>query len=365
VGVDVARFKSEFLADYWRRKGLPLRARAIGNIHTLLGWGSVTPALATVVARSGIARRLGEMALGIDRRRAMPGLARSTFAREFGRRASAGRGMETESRGPRPTDGDARRSVVVFNDTFTNYCHPEIGIAATEVLDRAGIRVRLVPHACCGRPLISQGLLDEARRLAGRNAETLAGATTAGERIVFLEPSCLSAVREDAPALLRGDSRRQAQAVARQCVLFEELLEHEWRTGSIDLAFERALPDGPRTILLHGHCHQKAMGLVSPALALLARLPSTTVIDLDAGCCGMAGSFGYATEHYEVSRAIGERRLLPAARAMTPDSMLVASGTSCREQIAHFAGVSAIHPAVLLRSVLAEAPTAAHAREPR
>ena len=149
------------------------------------------------------------------------------------------------------------------------------------------------------------------------------------------------------------DGQRQLQE--------EELLEDEWRTGSISLA----LRDGPRTILLHGHCHQKAMGLVSPARALLARLPSTTVVDLDAGCCGMAGSFGYAKEHYEVSRAIGERKLLPAARAMTPDSMLVACGTSCREQIAHFAGVSAIHPAVLLRSVLVDTPTAAPAREPR
>ena len=364
VGVDVARFKSEFLADYWQRKGMPLRPRAIGNIHTLLAWGSGIPGLATVVARSRIARRLGEMALGIDRRRAMPALARSTFAREFGRRASPRHGREKESRGSRATGGDGRRSVVLFNDTFTNYCHPEIGIAAAEVLDCGGITVRLVPHACCGRPLISQGMLDKARRLAGRNAEALAGAAAARERIVFLEPSCLSAVREDAPALLRGDLRRRAQAVASACVLFEEFVEHESRTSSIDLSIR----EGPRTILLHGHCHQKAMGLVSPARALLSRLPSSTVVDLDAGCCGMAGSFGYATEHYDVSRAIGERKLLPAVRAMAPDSVLVASGTSCREQIAHFAGVTAVHPAVLLRSVLAEGaprPSAPPQREPR
>ncbi|MGH9142115.1 MAG: heterodisulfide reductase-related iron-sulfur binding cluster, partial [Vicinamibacterales bacterium] len=132
------------------------------------------------------------------------------------------------------------------------------------------------------------------------------------------------------------------------CVLFEECLEQEWQAGRLRLD----LRAGPATVLLHGHCHQKAMGLLAPTRALLARIPGSAIVDLDAGCCGMAGSFGYAKEHYEVSRQIGERKLLPAARAMAPGSVLVAPGTSCREQVAHFTGVEALHPAQLLRSLL-------------
>jgi FAD/FMN-containing dehydrogenase/Fe-S oxidoreductase len=346
VGVDVARFKSEFLAEYWRRKGVPLRARAIGHIASLLKAGSMAPRLSTGMARSAAGRWLGEILLGIDRRRAIPALASSTFARDFERRNSS-RGAQ--GGGPLVESHEPSRSVVLFNDTFTNYCHPEIGMAAADVLDRAGFRARLTAHVCCGRPLISQGLLDDAKKLAAHNAEVLADVAAAGQRIVFLEPSCLSAVREDGPALLRGDAQRKARAVAAASVLFEELVEGEWRTGSIDLTVN----EGPRTILLHGHCHQKALGLVQPARALLGRIPSSTVVDLDAGCCGMAGSFGYSSEHYEISRQIGERRLLPAARSMTEGSVLVACGTSCREQVSHFTGVRAVHPAVLLQSLLA------------
>jgi Fe-S oxidoreductase len=207
---------------------------------------------------------------------------------------------------------------------------------------------------CCGRPLISQGLLDEARTLAQANANALYDAAARGERILFLEPSCLSAVREDAPALLRGDLQRKARVVAGASALFEDYLEREWQAGALSLPVRQ----GPAKVLLHGHCHQKAMGLLPSARALLGRIPSCTVIDLDAGCCGMAGSFGYAKEHYEVSRQIGERKLLPAARAITAGTVLVAPGTSCREQVAHFTGVTAVHPAQLLNSLLTTAGSA-------
>ena len=167
---------------------------------------------------------------------------------------------------------------------------------------------------------------------------------------MFVEPSCLSAVREDAPDLLRGTLREKARVVARHAVLFEEYLEREVGAGRATLP----LAGGPSEVLLHGHCHQQSMGLGAPAAALLRRIPGATVIDLDAGCCGMAGSFGYACEHYDVSQAIGERKLLPAARALPAGAVLVAAGTSCRHQVAHFTGVQAVHPAVLIRSLLEE-----------
>jgi Fe-S oxidoreductase len=341
VGVDVARFKSEFLAGYWQRHGLPLKTRVIGRIRTVSEWSSRVAPIANLVAGSGIGRWVNEKLLGIDRRRTPPAFARTTFAQRFADRA----------RPPAPSPQSPAPTVILFNDTFTNFNHPEIGVAAADLLDAVGIGVRLVPHGCCGRPLISQGLLDEARAAASVNVDALFDAASRGGRILFLEPSCLSAVREDAPSLLRGEAQRKARVVGDACMMFEEYVEQEWGAGRVALS----LRPGPSTVLLHGHCHQKAMGMLAPTRALLGRIPSCTVVDLDAGCCGMAGSFGYAKEHYEVSRQIGERKLLPAARAMSPGTTLVAPGTSCREQVKHFTSVTALHPAQLLKSLLPRA----------
>ncbi len=341
VGVDVARFKSEFLANYWKTRGTPFRARAIGNVAAVARWGSRLAPISNAIARSGLGRWAGEKLLGIDRRRLAPEWKRETFRKQFHR-----------SHPSRPScpSSPSRPSVLLFADTFTNHVHPDIGVAATEVLEAAGVEVRLAPHVCCGRPLISQGLLDAARALAQANTRALFEAASAGRPIVFLEPSCLSAVREDAAALLRGEEQRRARIVASASTLFDDYVETGWRSGALLLRMQ----PGPTSILLHGHCHQKAMGLLPSTRALLSRIPSARCVDLDAGCCGMAGSFGYAREHYDISRQIGERRLLPAARTLDAGSVLVAPGVSCREQVAHFTGAVAVHTAVLLRSLLEE-----------
>jgi Fe-S oxidoreductase len=237
---------------------------------------------------------------------------------------------------------------VLFADTFTEHVDPQIGEAALEVLTAAGLPTRVVPHGCCGRPLISQGLLDDARIVGAATVDALHDAAARGEAIVFVEPSCLSALREDVPALLRGEARARAETVATASVLFEEYLERELAAGRARLR----LRPGPRSVLLHPHCHQRSMGLAGAAAALLRRIPQATVTDLEAGCCGMAGSFGYAREHYDVSQTIGERKLLPAARDLASDAVLVAAGTSCRHQVAHFTAADAVHPAALLRSLL-------------
>jgi FAD/FMN-containing dehydrogenase/Fe-S oxidoreductase len=325
VGVDVARFKSEFLADYWQRHGTSLEARVLGNISSVAAWGSRLAPLSNWIGGSGPARRLNERLLGVDRRRRLPRFRRRTL------------------RDLAPTD-DGAADALLFTDTFTNHYDPEIGLAAMRVLQRAGLRVALASNHCCGRPQISKGLLAVAREMAERNTAALHAAALAGRPIVFCEPSCLSAVREDAPALLRGESRRRADDVAAASVLFEELAAP--LVGGLHLAH------GPTSVLLHGHCHQKSMGLVAPARTMLAAIPGATVVDLDAGCCGMAGSFGYARDHYEVSRAIGERKLFPAVRGRTEGSVVVAAGTSCRHQIADFTGETALHPAVLLDGLL-------------
>jgi Fe-S oxidoreductase len=237
--------------------------------------------------------------------------------------------------------------VLLFRDTFTEYYHPAIGLAGAAVLEASGTRVGLAPNVCCGRPLISQGLLDQARGRAAANTDRLAPLVDGGARLVFFEPSCLSAMKDDGPDLLRGEARQRARKVAAACQLFEEHLEQRLQQGA-----SLRLAAGPARILLHGHCHQKSMGLLAPARALLSRVPGATVVDLDAGCCGMAGSFGYTREHYDVSRQIGERRLLPAARSLEPGSVLVASGVSCRHQVEDFAATRALHAAELLRSLV-------------
>jgi FAD/FMN-containing dehydrogenase/Fe-S oxidoreductase len=327
VGVDVARFKSEFLADYWARHGVSRHARVLGNARSLARMGSALAPLANWVMKQDAVKSIAERLLGIDKRRGLPEFAARTLA----------------ARAPRVDD---QCGAVLFNDTFTNYYDPEIGVAALDVLRAGGLRAGIVDHACCGRPQISKGLLGGARDLAARNAAALFPHARAGRKIVFCEPSCLSAVREDAPSLLRGEIKEKALTVANASVLFED--------AAAEIVGALGLAAGPPEILLHGHCHQKSMGLLSPAKALLSKIPGSTVVDLDAGCCGMAGSFGYSADHYDVSRAIGERKLLPAVRNKKPGAVVVASGTSCRHQIKDFTTERAVHPAVLLRSLLAE-----------
>ena len=336
VGVDMARFKSEFLADYWRRNGTPLRARVLGHIRTLSALASRAAPLINPWLDRDWVRGLNERFFGIDRRRSLPRWARRTLARSW-RKGTARQGARSGA-----------PDVVLFNDTFTNYYDPEIGLAARDVLRAAGLTVGLAPHACCGRPLISQGLLAAARDRAANAVDRLHPLAAAGTPIVLLEPSCLSALKDDVPDLLRGEAQQRAREVAAACVLFEDYLNGRLADGGATLP----LRSGPEEILLHGHCHQKSLGLVAPAKALLERIPETRVTDLDSGCCGMAGSFGYAREHFDISQQIGERRLLPAARELGPGNILVAAGTSCRHQVHDFTGVRAQHPAVLLQSLL-------------
>src|SRR5262249_30588693 len=196
---------------------------------------------------------------------------------------------------------------------------------------------------CCGRPLISNGMLDQAVRLARHNVNRLhRWAEVAQLPIIACEPSCILTIQDDYPALLRGAERKKAEAVAAVCRTFEEFVE-AWLAGKGLQPFRQ----GPKKVLVQGHCHQRSLTGMEATLRLLRRIPGAEVIDLDAGCCGMAGSFGYEKEHYEVSRLVGEQRLFPALRQTDADSGGVAPGFSCRMQIQHFTGRTALHPAQL------------------
>jgi FAD/FMN-containing dehydrogenase/Fe-S oxidoreductase len=329
--VDMAKMKYEFLHHYHAVNGLPLRNRLFGHIARLSWLGSRLAPLSNWIARSWPNRWLMEWVAGIDRRRPLPAFARETFTDWFD--------------GRRPPLEAPRGDVVLFHDTFITYNAPEIGRAAVELLEAGGYRVQLVDKKCCGRPLISKGMLDEAKAHAAWNVARLLPWVDRGAAIVGLEPSCLLTLRDETVELVRTD---EARRVAASAFLLEEFLLRE-RARGLTLPFANG--NVRKRALLHGHCHQKAMVGTAPTVAAL-RWAGFEVAEVDSGCCGMAGSFGFEREHYDVSVTLGNRRLAPAVKAATAETEIVAPGVSCRQQIEHLAGRQAKHPAQVLREAL-------------
>ncbi len=330
ANVDMAKLKYEFLHHYYQANGLPLRNRLFGRIERINRLGSRMPGLVNWINGLGVTRWALERLAGIDRRRPLPALAAQSFTDWFARR-------------PAPAAAP-RGEVVLFHDTFVTYNTPEIGRATVELLEAGGYRVVLVDRKCCGRPLISKGLLAEAREHAAWNVTRLHPYAARGVAIVGLEPSCLLTLRDEYVDLLRTD---EARTVARQSALLEQFLLRERERG-LTLPFAGT----GRPALLHGHCHQKALVGTAPTVAAL-RWAGYEVSEVDSGCCGMAGSFGFETEHYDVSVALGNRRLAPAVKAAPAGTEVIAPGISCRQQIQHLAGRRAKHPAEALRQALA------------
>ena len=335
INVDMAKLKYEFLAHYYEAHGTPLRARLFANIERLNQVGSALAPLSTTIANLGVSRWALEKVAGIDRRRSLPPFARQPFDRWFRKHVSS-------------TGTNAKGKVVLFHDTFMNYNYPEIGQAAVAVLERAGYEVMLVAKKCCGRPMISKGMLEEARANAIYNVNLLAPYAEEGIPIIGCEPSCILTLRDEYPDLV---AEPHVQAVAANSFMIEEFLAQLHGRGELHIRFKEV----KRHLLLHGHCHQKALIGTGPSLTVLRLPPGFEVEEVDSGCCGMAGSFGFEHEHYELSRAIGARRLFPAVEAKRQTTNgefdVVAAGVSCRQQVEHFTGKRPKH----LVEVLAEA----------
>jgi FAD/FMN-containing dehydrogenase/Fe-S oxidoreductase len=329
--VDMAKLKYEFLNHYHAANGLPLRNRLFGRIERLNRLGARFAPLSNWLANSWPNRWLLEKFAGIDSRRPLPAFASETFEAWF--RAHRAEG-----------DGE-KGTVVLFHDTFNTYNTPGVAIAATRFLERAGYRVTLSEKRCCGRPMISKGMLAEARDNAAWNVERLFPLAEKGFAIVGLEPSCLLTLRDEYPELLRSE---KAKIVAAKSFLLEEFIVSERKAGKLSLVFN----GNGRKALLHGHCHQKALVGTAPTVDTL-RWAGFDVTEVDSGCCGMAGSFGFEKEHYDLSVAIANRRLAPAVRAADPNVEIVTSGISCRQQIEHLTGRKAKHVAEVLWESLA------------
>jgi len=335
LGVDMAALKTEALAAYYDQHGVPWRSRMFGSIRTLNRLGSAAFPLSNLAAGWRPARLMAERWLGISAARPLPRFQRQDLRRWFRRRAA-------------PARKASQGELIFLADSFTTFTEPSVGRSAIELLELAGWQVRLESAGCCGRASLSKGLVDQARRMAAAMADRLGEAAASGVPIVGVEPSCVLTLRDEYSALLPGDPRAQALAAATR--LPEELLVAAVAEDRLILPPENGLRG--RRVLFHGHCHQKALAGTTATMALLRSIPGADVIEVDAGCCGMAGSFGFEAEHYELSMSIGELRLFPAVRAEAEDTIIAATGVSCRQQIAHGTGRTARHPLEVIRDVL-------------
>jgi len=356
VGVDVATYKSEFLSHYYEGRVRPRSAYAFGNIDLWARVASHVPGLVNLTTQLSFLRDIAKVLAGIPRQRSIPAFAPESFKAWFHAQRTPGPRVARNGFGWRnassaaiepPHDRGALAPeappVLLWPDTFNNYFRPDTAKAAVGVLEAAGFRV-VVPRTnlCCGRPLYDHGMLDRAQALLLRILDELSPEIEAGIPIVGLEPSCVAVFRDELINLFPHDER--AQALSRQTVLLSEFLE----THAKDLP----LPQFNRKALLHGHCHHKSIMKMTAEEAVLHRLG----IDFQSpapGCCGMAGSFGFEVEKYDISVAIGELELLPAVRKAPTDWLIVADGFSCREQIAQGTNRHALHLAEVLQMALA------------
>jgi FAD/FMN-containing dehydrogenase/Fe-S oxidoreductase len=319
AGVDMAALKVEWLAEVRARTGMPALARGIGDFRRLAALAAPAAPLINVLAATPAARLLTDR-LGVAHERPLPVFARRPLTRRLGERRP-------------PAAGGARAAL--FVDCFIQYQEPGIGEALDRLLAAAGLRLELADVGCCGRTALSTGQIDKARAAARRAAPPLRDLARAAVQILVVEPSCLSMFRDDWGRLLPDDADvAQVAAAARPAL---ELVAELAAKGRLRFR-------GGGRALLHSHCHEKALAFAAATRRALAAVPDLELEELDAGCCGMSGVFGYEAAHYDVSVAIAERALLPAVRAARPDTVVLATGTSCRSQIHDLSGRAALHP---------------------
>ena len=330
--VDMAKLKSEFLHHYHASQGTPLRTRLFAHIATVNRVATKFRALSNFAMRSSFVKWIFEWFLGIDRRRPLPQLASTTFEEWF--------------KGRTPLESVETKGKVAFLcDTFTNYHRPEVGQATVGILEALGYEVLLPDRPCCGRTMISKGLLEDAKIHALRNVDLLYPYVQAGVKVIGIEPSCVLTFRDDYLDLLPDYDK--VKVVAEGTLLLEEFLLEIHDAGEMENRFNRV----DQHLVFFPHCHQKALLGSEPSLNILRLVPGQQVRELDSGCCGMAGSFGHEIEHYNLSMSIGESRLFPAIEE-AQDCKIVTNGFSCQQQIEDGTGRKTYHIAQVLAEAL-------------
>ncbi|HVW01225.1 MAG TPA: heterodisulfide reductase-related iron-sulfur binding cluster, partial [Planctomycetaceae bacterium] len=338
VNVDMATYKAEFLSHYYEGRLRPRHAYAMGWIFWWARLASLAPNLVNLVTHTPILGHLAKWAGGIAQKRSVPKFASQTFKQWFRER---------------PVKNADYPPVILWPDTFNNHFHPQTAKAAVEVLEDAGFRV-LVPQAalCCGRPLYDFGMLDTAKQMLRNILTELQAEIRAGIPMVGLEPSCAAVFRDELKNLMPDDE--DAKRLREQTYTLAEFLQKE---------ADYHPPQLKRKAVVHGHCHQKAIMKFESDKEILKRLGLDFEV-LDSGCCGMAGSFGFEAEHYDVSMDVGELKVLPAVRETANDTLLIADGFSCREQIQDGTDRKALHLAEVLQMALEQGELGREAKTP-
>ena len=330
--VDMTKLKTEALAQHYQEHRPPLHKLVFGRIHELSRWGSTFAPFSNWMLAFAPTRWLMQKTLHIHPDRRFPAFHRNTFTRRY-----------RAHRRAHPPKPSAKRAVI-FVDTFTEYNDPEVGMAAVRVLEAAGVQVDVTSPMTSGRPALSQGLAPYAQKAGRKVVDALLPYVREGIPVIGLEPSSLLTIRDDYPDLIQGDDARR---VAESVLLFDEYLTQLLEEDPRALPLERA----ETHFLVHGHCHQKSLVGEEPLFKVLDAIPGAGAESTEAGCCGMAGAFGYDADHYDVSKAIANDRLIPSIKEH-PNSVIVANGTSCRHQIVELTGRTPVHLAVALADAL-------------
>lgn len=332
--VDVAKLKMEFLQQYHDANGVPLRSRMIAHFATLTAWAARVPGLYNFLVQQPLTARLFKQLSGFAVQRSLPLLHAFSLKKWF------------KERQPAAIPPERRKGLVyLFCDEFTNYQDVEAGMHTVWLLEALGYEVQIPEHVQSGRALLSKGFLRKARQIAEQNIGLLEPVVHEMHPLIGVEPSAILSFRDEYPDLVRGEMQQKARKLAAHCLLLEEFLLREWQAGRIS---QDDFTDASQSILLHGHCQQKALVGIQPLKQVLSFPKNYRVTVIPSGCCGMAGSFGYEKEHYDLSMKIGELVLFPSVRAVPQQTLIAAPGTSCRHQIKDGTGKIALHPATIL-----------------
>ncbi len=335
--VDVAKLKMEFLQQYHDANGVPLRSWLVGNFSSLNKLASVAPFAYNFIFKNAPLRRIANRIVGFHPDRTMPLLQSTTLRTWFKNRRTKG-----------ASDTPDRR-VYLFCDEFTDYNDVEIGKTTVRLLEKLGYEVIIPQHAPSGRPQLSKGMLKDARKIAERNVMILKDLISSDTPLIGIEPSAILTFRDEYPDLVGDHLVESARKLAAHCFQADEFIAREIDAGRIQ---KRMFRSDKKLIKLHGHCQQKAMSSLTPTKKMLSLPENYTVQLIPSGCCGMAGSFGYEKEHYDISMKIGELVLFPTVRKQPEEVLIAAPGTSCRHQIHDGTGRKALHPVEILWDAL-------------
>lgn len=335
--VDVAKLKAEFLQHYYDANGAPLRAKLIANISSINSLARITPRLHNFFMTNRLIAPLLLKSIGFAPKRSMPLLYKTTLERWFDKQKKNNGGNFPNGR------------LYLFNDEFTRFNDTEIGIKAILLLTKLGYEVVIPKHGVSGRTFISKGFLRRAKKIANENVKQLSPIISQNAPLVGIEPSGILSFRDEYPELVDSELRKAAEKLAVNAFTIEEFLANEIAAGRIHAG---QFTNAKKEILYHGHCQQKSIASTAQAKAILSLPRNYIVSEIPSGCCGMAGSFGYEREHYDVSMKVGELVLFPAVRKASENTLLAASGTSCRHQISDGTGKKALHPIEVLYAAL-------------